>query len=74
MPIPDIQLLKAIFGDEVKHIALPQYENLTLDLILDFGLAYKVVVDCLPVLREIRKMPRQYICNVIYTKVGEPFG
>ena len=56
------------------HIAIPQYENLTLDLILDFGLSYKVVVDCLPVMREIRKMPRQYICNVIYTKVGEPFG
>ena len=25
-------------------------------------------------MKEIRKMPRQYICNVIYTLVGEPFA
>ena len=53
---------------------MPQYENLTLDLILDFGLSHKAVEDCLPIMREIRKMPRQYICNVIYTKVGDPFS
>jgi hypothetical protein len=31
------------------------------------------VVDCLPVIREIRKMPRQYICNVIFTCLKDPF-
>ena len=25
-------------------------------------------------MKEIRKMPRQYICNVIYTLVGVPFS
>ena len=58
----------------VKHIAVPFYENLKLDFILDFGLAYPKVVDCLPCIREIRKMPRQYVVNVIYTLVGEPFA
>ena len=53
---------------------MPQYDNLTLDHILDFGLGFPAVVKCLPPLREIRKMPRQYICNVIYTLVGEPFA
>ena len=44
-----------------------------MDTILDFGLAYNAVVNALPVTREIRKMPRAYICNVIHTLVGEPF-
>ena len=52
---------------------MPQYDELTLDEILDFGLSYKVVEDALPIIKEIRKMPRSYICNVIYTLVGEDF-
>lgn len=47
---------------------------MTMDRILDFGLAYSDVVDSLPVLREIRKMPRAYVCNVIYTRVGKEFA
>ena len=63
-------LIQAIHCDDVKVIAVPQYEGMSLDDIMDFGLGYKDVVDSLPVLREIRKMPRAYICNVIYTRVG----
>ena len=44
-----------------------------MDTILDFGLGYQVVVNALPVTRETRKMPRSYVCNVIYTLVGAPF-
>ena len=44
-----------------------------MDTILDFGLGYQVVVNALPVIRETRKMPRAYVCNVIYTLVGAPF-
>ena len=65
--------LKQIRNEDVKVIAVPQYDELTLDEILDFGLSYKVVEDALPIIREIRKMPREYICNVIYTLVGEDF-
>ena len=54
-------------------INVPQYESLSLDHILDFGLGYPAVENALPVLREIRKMPRSYICSVIYTLVGTPF-
>ena len=54
-------------------IAVPHYENLTLDFILDFGLSYSAVINALPIMKEIRKMPRQYLCNVIYTLVGETF-
>ena len=45
-----------------------------MDTILDFGLAYDTVVRALPIAREIRKMPRAYICNVIHTVVGEVFS
>ena len=44
-----------------------------MDHILDFGMAYREVVDALPIAREIRKMARQYVCNVIYTLIGTPF-
>ena len=44
-----------------------------MDTILDFGRAYVVVENALPVIRETRKMPRAYVCNVIYTLVGDPF-
>ena len=59
--------------EDVKVIAVPQYESLTMDTILDFGLAHKDVVDALPVVKEIRKMPRQYIANLIFTLVGDSF-
>jgi hypothetical protein len=46
---------------------------LKLDLILEFALAHQQVVDALPVLREIRKMGRSYVCNVVFTKIGDEF-
>jgi hypothetical protein len=64
----------AIFCTEVKVIYIPQYESLKLDLILEFALTHQSVIDSLPVLREIRKMPRSYICNVIFTRLGSLFG
>ena len=57
----------------MKVINVPHYESLNLNHILDFGLSYPLVVKALPVQREIRKMPRSYICTVIYTLVGQPF-
>lgn len=54
-------------------IHVPQYEALSLDNILECGLAYQEVADALPVVREVRKMPRSYLCNLIYTLVGEEF-
>ena len=55
-------------------IFVPQYENLKLDHILDFGRTFPKVVAALPNDRETRKMSRSYICNVINTLVPERFG
>jgi hypothetical protein len=65
---------KAIFCDDVKVLFVPHYENLSLNDILDFGMAELQVVGSLPIYRETRKMPRQYVINCIYTIVGTPFS
>jgi len=56
--------------DIVRHITLRQYEGLSLDDILDFGLYFRVIVEALPINRETKKMPRQYISNMIYMLMG----
>jgi hypothetical protein len=65
---------KAIFCDDVKVLFIPHYENLSLNEILDFGYSELPVVCSLPILREARKFPRQYVINCIYTIVGTPFS
>ena len=54
-------------------IYVPQYEELTLEKILEYALAHASVVNALPPEREIWKLPRAYVCNVIFTILGEPF-
>ena len=57
----------------MKHIYVPRYDGLSILEILDYGMGFRVVVDALPILRETKKMARQYVCNVIYTLVGKDF-
>ena len=60
---------------DVKHIIVPQYEGLTIDDMLAFGEQYEEVMRALPVVgKEILKLPRAYIANVIHTVVGDPFA
>ena len=62
--------------DDVKVIQLPSYEGLTIDDFLEFaaeadnGKALKALPEKR---KEIMKMPRSYIANVIYTIIGDPF-
>jgi hypothetical protein len=65
--------IRCIKCGEVKVIYVPQYESLKLEAILGFALTHKVVVDSLPPVREIWKMPRTYVCNVIFTRLGDVF-
>ena len=64
---------KHIKCDAVKVIHIPQYEGLKVELMLEFIQQYPQVLDYLPIEREIRKLSRSYLGNVIYTVVGEPF-
>ena len=54
---------------------VPHYENLTIEKMLAFAHDYPKVAETLPVeQREVEKLPRAYIANVIYTLVGKPFS
>ena len=58
----------------VKHIPVPQFEGLTIETILEYAEMHPAVMECLPKdYKETEKMPRQYLANVVYTKVGKPF-
>ena len=63
-----------IKASEIKQLSIPLYENLSTNDILEWAKAYPEVSRALPSEpREIDKLLRQYIINVIYTLVGEPF-
>ena len=59
----------------VKILQVPQFEGLKVEMLLQYAEQFPEVRKALPeVQREIAKMPRAYICNIIYTFVGEPFA
>ena len=67
----DRKRIKAI---DVKTITVPHFERLKIETMLEFGGQYRDVVEALPeIRRDVDKLPRAYIANVIYTLVGEPF-
>ena len=58
----------------VKHIHIPQYEGLDVKKILDWAAQYPDAMMHLPESRkETMKMPKEYICNVLHTTIGDPF-
>ena len=62
---------KRIKNDDVKVIKVPYFEGLTIETMLNYASGYPKVMKCLPALdREINKLPRAYIQNVIYTIIG----
>jgi len=64
---------KMIVSDRVRVISIPQYEGLKVESMLEFASQFKQVFDHLPVEKEVHKLSRSYLGNVIYTIVGEPF-
>ena len=64
---------KRIKSVDIKHISIPCFEGLYIKDLLKFGLQYKNVIESLPPENEIPKLPRQYIANIIFTRVGKPF-
>ena len=54
-------------------IFVPHYENLELRQIIDFALQHPEVMEFFPLTKELTKMSRKYICDVIYSVVGDEF-
>ena len=59
--------------DDVKVIAVPQFEGLAIKEIFEFAMNSPAVEAALPPSKEITKLSRGYLSNVIYTVMGEPF-
>ena len=51
---------------------MPYFEGLTVSGMLRFSKDYPSVFEALPIeQKEIDKLPRPYVANIIYTLVGE---
>ena len=59
--------------DNVKVIDVPQFEGLAIKDIFEFAKNTLGVERALPPGKEIGKLARCYLANVVYTIVGEPF-
>ncbi len=65
---------KRIKGKNVKWIAIPQYKGLTIDKIAAFVAPKNIVADYLPDVKELPKLPKQWIANVCHTLLGAVFA
>ena len=62
--------------DDVKYINIPYFAGLSVEDVLEFAENANagVALEFLPGPRkELEKMPQEYIGNVVYTTIGDPF-
>ena len=65
---------RSIKSKDIKQLGVPLYEGLSTNDILQWAQRYPEVDQALPSEpREIDKLLRQYVINVVYTLVGDPF-
>ena len=66
---------RIIKNKDIQIYSLLFYEGLTLETMLQFAAEYPQVGQALPLApKEVLKLPRAYIANVIYTLVGQSFS
>ena len=65
---------RIIKSEKIKHLNVPQFKGLTIPDMLEFADNYPTCKFYLPVDKEVYKLSRQYIANIIYTVVGTPFA
>ena len=56
------------------YLPIPQYEGLNLETILGKIKGNQEVLKYLPDPQEIKKCPKQWLINVIYSVIKNPFG
>ena len=65
---------KIISASAIKSIFVPQYENLTIEKILTQARGVEAIANKLPDKdSETKKFPKKYVCDIIYTTLGEDF-
>ena len=59
--------------ERVNHIYVPAYVTLKLEEIFSFFTQHEAVIAYMPDDKELRRMPKQWVCNVGATIIGQPF-
>ena len=65
---------KFLKSDKIKHLTVPHFEGLTVDDFLAYADSNPRCALYFPPEKEIPKLPRQWIINVIYTLMGQNFS
>ena len=63
-----------IKSNEMKHIFIPYYEGLSVECLLEECFLYPEVKKYLPDGPDIARITRQWLANVAYSVIGEPFA
>ena len=66
--------LQVIKSDAIQHLTVPQYDSLKVDNMIEIIEQHPEVYKYLPDRIEIKKIPKQYLVNVLYTIIKAPFG
>ena len=64
---------KHIKMSNASHIHLPQFEGLTMEDLMGYARQFPEVMIRLPPEKEIEKLPRDYVGDVIVSIIGDPF-
>ena len=58
----------------LKHLYIPQYEGLEIESIMKFLADFEEIYKFLPIDKEIKRLPKQFIVNIAYSIIGQQFS
>ena len=62
-------------ANRIMYLYVPQYETLSVSFFFELvHRDYTEVLNYLPDARDQYRLPRQYVINLVYTLVGQPFA
>ena len=73
MTIFDINTLLVVKAENAKNLHVPLYKGLNIEAILEKGKQDDLVMRYLPDERDINRLPRQFVINLIYSLTGDNF-
>ena len=65
-------LFVVINASDIKVLHVPFYKGLTIEKLLEEGKKKPELMNYLPEERDMHRLPRYFIVNVVYTIVGQP--
>jgi hypothetical protein len=65
---------KYLHCENMAHLYVPQYDTLKITKIMEEASRVSEVMAHLPILKELEKVPKQWLCNVIYSVMGSNFA